>query len=300
MSALNRSTSLAAIAVLVAAGLVAGVGLWLRSSDILPVPEPEWRPRQIRYSLAVRNKSNRLVSDGEVRVFSPLPQTSHQRVVALRASEPHSELTDSYGNRVLEFRPTVPPYGTKLISIEVDLELTDTPIQLDLPDPDGYLGSEPYIETEDPAVQAIVRSLAADGKPVHMQAIFDWITANVADSGYTRDDLGAAYAARERDGDCTEFSYLFVALARAHGMPARMMGGFVLADNDKIRPQSYHNWAEVHDGARWRIADPYKGSLRPPPSQYFAFRVIGSEEAAPLGASERFLSSQPELEVRLR
>lgn len=56
-------------------------------------------------------------------------------------------------------------------------------------------------------------------------------------------------------GDCTEHTLLFVALARAVGLPAREVGGVGFAKTD--RPFfGWHAWAQVHDGRQWISVDP--------------------------------------------
>jgi hypothetical protein len=56
-------------------------------------------------------------------------------------------------------------------------------------------------------------------------------------------------------GDCTEHALLYVALARAAGLPAREVGGlaFLLGDKPMF---GWHAWAEVHDGHQWVSIDP--------------------------------------------
>jgi hypothetical protein len=56
-------------------------------------------------------------------------------------------------------------------------------------------------------------------------------------------------------GDCTEHTLLFVALARAVGLPAREVGGVGYAKTD--RPFfGWHAWAQIHDGRQWVSVDP--------------------------------------------
>ena len=45
--------------------------------------------------------------------------------------------------------------------------------------------------------------------------------------GYIKNDRGALYALKTKEGDCTEFMHLFVALCRANKIPARCIGGYV-------------------------------------------------------------------------
>jgi protein-glutamine gamma-glutamyltransferase len=65
----------------------------------------------------------------------------------------------------------------------------------------------------------------------------------------------AAAILRSRRGDCTEFSQLFVALARAASIPAREVSGLVYL-GDEIQGFGGHSWAEVVVDGRWLAVDP--------------------------------------------
>ena len=58
----------------------------------------------------------------------------------------------------------------------------------------------------------------------------------------------------ERKGDCNEYTVLFTALARASGVPTRMMAGLVYLDGYFV----YHAWPEVFAG-NWIAVDPTLG-----------------------------------------
>jgi excinuclease ABC subunit C len=76
--------------------------------------------------------------------------------------------------------------------------------------------------------------------------------------------LGADGALRSPDrAICTEFTDLFIALARAAGIPARELNGFAYTENPKLRPLSLskdilHAWPEYWDdrGETWKPVDP--------------------------------------------
>src|SRR5205807_1297290 len=61
-------------------------------------------------------------------------------------------------------------------------------------------------------------------------------------------------------GDCTEHTLLFVALARAAGLPAREVGGVAYVGGDEPA-FGWHAWAEVHDGSQWVAVDPTWGQV---------------------------------------
>ncbi len=97
---------------------------------------------------------------------------------------------------------------------------------------------------------------------------------------------------------CTEFTDLFVALARAAGIPAREVLGFAFTNNDKLRPLSLtsdvlHSWPEYYDkGSRkWIQVDPTWGRTTGGVDYFskfdlnhFAFVIHGLDPDSPLPA----------------
>ena len=68
---------------------------------------------------------------------------------------------------------------------------------------------------------------------------------------------GAAFAARERYGECGDYSALFVALCRKAGIPARPIVGFWASELNEA-----HVWAEFYlEGVGWVPCDPSQGDL---------------------------------------
>ena len=65
---------------------------------------------------------------------------------------------------------------------------------------------------------------------------------------------GALYAVSARQGDCTEYAALFVALARAMGYPARMTSEFLFTEHRNFS-QPNHHAAEVFLKGRWIPVD---------------------------------------------
>jgi transglutaminase-like putative cysteine protease len=70
----------------------------------------------------------------------------------------------------------------------------------------------------------------------------------------------ASEVLRSGQGDCTEHTLLFLALARAAGIPARGVYGLVYARyQDGIPALYWHAWAEVKSGDEWISLDPTFG-----------------------------------------
>jgi transglutaminase-like putative cysteine protease len=123
------------------------------------------------------------------------------------------------------------------------------------------LASTPQIDADHAGIAALAREVAG-GVPGAYAA-----SVKLADHVYRR--LQKAYgASADRasevlaagKGDCTEHSILFVALARALGIPARTVHGLVYARYDDGVPALYwHAWAEVQSANEWIAIDPTFG-----------------------------------------
>ena len=112
------------------------------------------------------------------------------------------------------------------------------------------------IQSDHEAIRALARKTVGDEKdPVKAARLLQhWVFKNIKAS-YTDNADNALAVLDNKAGDCTEYSLLFVALARAGGIPARQIGGLVYS-NDSKPAFEWHAWAEVHDGSQWVSVDP--------------------------------------------
>ena len=115
----------------------------------------------------------------------------------------------------------------------------------------AYVTPSPFIESDDPAIVATARKVAgADGDATTVaRRLVDWVNENLA-----KEPSVTVPSAREvlasRRGDCNEHAVLLAALARATGIPARVVAGAVFMDDAFY----YHAWTELWLG-RWVSAD---------------------------------------------
>ncbi len=280
--------------------LVLSMFMLIGCGDSKDNPEPSYPiTKQIRYSFTLKNKGGNLIENSEFRVFGPVLKTSTQETTSIKASAPFETLTDDLGNQILVFQVTVPPYGAARISIDATINLTAEPNRWTLDDGTPFLQAEKYVEVDSPEIQAISQSFLQGDQTDYARLAFDWIREEVERVDYVHEDRGAQYVATQKIGDDTERMYLFTALMRSCGIPARGVGGFVVQRSGVLKTGNYRNWAQFYDKGAWQLADTHAGILRDHEEHYVAMRIIGRGEKYPMGNSHRFVAFHKDLEVRM-
>ena len=115
-----------------------------------------------------------------------------------------------------------------------------------------WLTPAPLIQSDDPRIQAQARLIIGREQDPARAArrLAAWVRTHV-ERRATAAVPSAVRVLETRVGDCNEHAVLFVALARAAGLPARTVAGLLRVD----RRFYYHAWAEVYLGD-WVAVDP--------------------------------------------
>jgi hypothetical protein len=132
------------------------------------------------------------------------------------------------------------------------------------------LEPEPLIQSLDPRIQAQARQIAGrrrDPREV-AEALNRWVYEEL-DKAITVSVPSAVQVLESRRGDCNEHTVLYVALARALGLPARTAAGLVY-----VRGRFYyHAWPEVYLNG-WVAVDPTLGQF-PADASHLRFTIGG-------------------------
>jgi hypothetical protein len=130
----------------------------------------------------------------------------------------------------------------------------------------AYLKAAPYWEVENPELIAVAKNLKTP------RDIYDYLVKNLTyDFSRVEDNrprLGALGTLHDKaSAVCLEFTDLFIALARASGIPAREVDGYANTENSTQRPLSLvkdilHAWPEYYDDEKqeWVMVDPTWGN----------------------------------------
>ncbi|UCD24110.1 MAG: lasso peptide biosynthesis protein [Gemmatimonadota bacterium] len=134
----------------------------------------------------------------------------------------------------------------------------------------SYLQPEPLIQSRDPRIEAQARQIVGRRRnPVRrVELLNSWVYENI-EKRITVSVPSALEVLESRRGDCNEHTVLFVALARAQGIPARTAAGLVHIDGNFY----YHAWPEVWLNG-WVAVDPTLGQL-PADATHLRFTIGG-------------------------
>ena len=143
------------------------------------------------------------------------------------------------------------------LSIQVPMvaaeDCPDLPLQSS---EDGFLSASAYIQTEAPAIHAKAQEIL-DGEVNSWRAaekLCQWVHTAITEKKMSGGFSSSLTALETLSGDCTEHTVLFIALARAAGIPSRICSGVTYAKDAFY----YHFWSEVYVGT-WVQMDPTLG-----------------------------------------
>ncbi len=124
-----------------------------------------------------------------------------------------------------------------------------------------YLVDEPKYSIEHPVIRAAVAEAVGDEK--HPYWIARKIYAHIHEKMHYEMIGGWDVAPKvlERgSGSCSEYSFVFIAMCRAAGLPARYSGSLVIRKDDASYDDVFHRWVEIYlPPYGWVPVDPSRG-----------------------------------------
>ena len=122
-----------------------------------------------------------------------------------------------------------------------------------------FLKSSVYIQADHPEIRAKAIEIL-DGETNSWEAavkLCRWVHKNISDKNLQTGFASSLQTLESLEGDCTEHTVLFIALARSVGIPARVCAGIVFQQDAFY----YHFWPEVYAG-EWIAMEPTLGQIQ--------------------------------------
>ncbi len=226
--------------------------------------------------------------------------TNYQEVFITRMNpEPENVTVDKDGNWLAQY--TLLPSQKIDVAVSGKAEVSLTPKQVILTQAEltAYTAEQPQWQTKSDEIRSMADELKTP------EAIYNYVVQTLHyDFTRVTDEkprLGAVAALKDKkSAACREFTDLFIAIARAAGIPAREVNGFAFTENPKQRPLSLvqdilHAWPEYYDMNKktWVMVDPTWGSttggidyFSTLDVDHFSFVVRGYQSAYPVAAGD--------------
>lgn len=207
--------------------------------------------------------SNPQIVDNTVEIAIPADSPYQKVAIQSITPKPQNIVRDEDGNWLARY--ALSPMQQLDIKAQLALQIY-LRAQDDVPagniDASKYLAAMKYWETTDPRIVELSQALRTP------RQVYDYVVRTLS-YDYDRvtqpfERKGALTALSNPDDSlCSEFTDLFVALARASGIPAREVVGYAYTTNTRLRPLSLvddilHAWPEYYDFDKkdWIPIDP--------------------------------------------
>lgn len=238
--------------------------------------------QQVEFSHEIRNYGPGSVESLDIYIAVPQDLPNQSLLSEPKFSpEPTDFLTDRWGQKVAHYAVKDLAAGTiNRVSMTVQARMWDTNYFIfpektgklgDIPKEirDLYLADDEKFSLQHPTIQkALAEAVGGEENPYWiMRKIFNY----VIDHMYYELSGGwnTAPAVLERgNGSCSEYTFVFIALCRAAGLPARYAGSIAIRGDDASLDDVFHRWAEVYlPNYGWIPVDPSRGDKATPEEQ---------------------------------
>ncbi|MGQ4832949.1 MAG: transglutaminase domain-containing protein [Candidatus Asgardarchaeia archaeon] len=206
--------------------------------------------------LEITNDNPFSITDVKIHhvIPSQIPGIQEVRIKKFVGVPPSSRETDFTKNEWAMYNiGEIMPYKTVIIGYYAQVSLKRAeklPDSLTVDDFRKYTSPEPYIESDDPTIKRLSELLYDSNFFNFTRKIQKWLHKNIKYKPMLNEN-GAKFAIRNKYGDCTEFSALFVALCRAANIPSRLVAGIA-----KGSAWENHAWAECYYNNAWIQFEP--------------------------------------------
>jgi sugar lactone lactonase YvrE len=243
----------------------------------------DWRESTTRYTERLRNDGPDPVSTMDFYVAFPQDGLENQTLLSPTEFFPktYETVTDRWGLKQAHFHfENVAPGRTVEVGYLAHAKIADLRYVLfpekvgrleDIPQEirEKYLVDGTRLRLDDPLIRKTAQSIVGDEKNPYWIArkIFNWEIQALEYEMVGGWDVPTTLI-RRGTGSCSEYTFLFIALARVSGLPARYEAGLALRGDDASMDDAFHRWAEVYlPNYGWVQVDCNRGDQQWPADQ---------------------------------
>ncbi len=236
----------------------------------------------VEYTQELRNYGPGMVRQLDFYLAIPENRVNQKLLGELEFNPyPTDFVTDRWGQRFAHYRFTNVKVAQSIkVSMKVRVKTCDVRYYI-LPDRVGSLSDIPReikrkwlvdgskYQIHNPIIQKAVKEAVGDERNPYwmMRKIFKYVIDHV-DYELAGGWEPAPVVLQRGKGSCSEYSFVFIALCRAAGLPARYVGAVTRREEDSSWDRVFHRWTEVYiPPYGWIPVDPSGGDTPSPRGQ---------------------------------
>jgi len=249
------------------------------------------RRARVEYLWALNNYGPGQITDLTLNIALPMELPNQKLLTEVTFSTPASRrASDRWDQECVVFDLGSVPGGTKAgLNYSVEAEVSAIRYLI-LPEKAGTLDDIPAdirerytadgsrYRIESPYIQETAKQIVGDEKNPYWMArkIYDYITDHLEYEMIGGWDIPEVVLKRG-SGSCSEYTFSFVALCRAAGVPARYQGSIVVRGDDASIDEAFHRWAQIYlPNYGWVPVDANRGDAKAPADQARGFGELSN------------------------
>ncbi|MCK4569700.1 MAG: hypothetical protein KAT76_05365 [Bacteroidales bacterium] len=239
------------------------------------------RHARVTYTHMLTNFGPGKMLSGDIHLAIPVNRDNQVIEDVEFASGYHGFVTDKSGQKTVHYNYENVEPGEK---VEAQMVITAKISEIryfiypdkvggldEMPDdiPEVYYENNEKYQLEHPVIAEAVEQIVGDEKNPY------WIARKIYN--YLMDEMyyemaggwNTAPTVLERgNGSCSEYSFVYISMCRAAGLPARYVGAVVVRGDDDCMDDVFHRWVEVYlPNYGWIPVDPSGGDQKLPRNQ---------------------------------
>ncbi len=232
----------------------------LKDADPYPIHD-EPKKARVKFTFKVRCEGPDPVDMCDIYLALPHDDLPHQNLLSEVAFDPAPDdvIEDKWGQQCAHFiLRDLGPGETARVSYEVDVEMWAQNLPV-IPEKVGSLNRIPRelkreytvdgarLQIGDPVIQeATAEAVGDEDNPYWIvRKIFEYVNEHIE---YERIGIWdtAPNVLRRGTGSCSEYSFVFMAMARTAGIPTRFCAGVCERGDEASMDDVFHRWTEVY------------------------------------------------------
>jgi len=249
-----------------------------------PLLKTDSKKQQLDLTFDFRNYGPGTVTQLDVYIAIPESRDNQELLAPISFDpQPTAVVTDNWGQKFAHFQVknlessvtfrTLMTVKATIWAIEYFINPDDVGSLTDIPADiqKQYLLDGKKLQITDPYIQQLGKTNFGDEKNPYWIArnIFNYLIEHLS---YNLKPVGgwnpAPTVLKRGTASCSEYSFAFIALARASGLPARYVGAVSLRGDDASLDDVFHRWCEIYlPNYGWIPFDANKGDSKIPAVQ---------------------------------